>query len=93
VEALDEAPAPARVPRLLRLARRAERLQDVLGVHRDLTLVLADLPFASARATADGENAYLLGLLAERGRRESRRLLRRAERAAHRLEREATDIR
>jgi CHAD domain-containing protein len=86
VEALDEAAALARAPRLLRLARRAERLQDVLGAHRDLSVLAAELPFASARATAEGENAFVYGVLSERSAREVARLLRRAGKAARRLE-------
>ena len=93
VEALDEAAALERAPRLLRLARRAERLQDVLGAHRDLGVLAADLPFAAVRATADGENAYVHGVLAERAARQQARLLQRAERAARRLEDAAARLR
>lgn len=68
-----------------RTATREERAQDVLGEHRDLALVLDGLPAASARLTAAGENAYALGVIAERGRRRLSSLRREAERAVRRL--------
>jgi CHAD domain-containing protein len=85
IEALDEEATLARAPRLLRVARRAERLQDLLGAHRDLSVLVAELPFAAARATAEGENAYVYGVLAERAGRRLAKLLDRAGRAAHKL--------
>lgn len=68
-----------------RSAARQERAQDVLGEHRDLALVLDGLPAASARLAAAGENAYALGLIAERGRRRLSSLRREAERAVRHL--------
>jgi CHAD domain-containing protein len=71
---------------LHRAARRAEAVHDAAGAHRDVALFVADLPFAAARATADGENAYVYGVLAERGARELKRLQRKVERAMTKLE-------
>lgn len=71
---------------LHRAARRAEAVHDAAGAHRDVALFVADLPFAAARATADGENAYVYGVLAERGARELRRLQRKVERTMAKLE-------
>ena len=93
VESLDEAAALARAPHALRLARRAERLQDALGAHRDLSVFAAELPFVSARATADGENAFVYGVLAEQSAQQTERLLRRAVRAARRVQEAAARTR
>jgi CHAD domain-containing protein len=85
VEEVVAAGVVAPSSKLVRAARRDERAQDVLGEHRDLALLLAALPGASERLTAAGDNAYALGLVAERGARRLAVLRRRAERAIRRL--------
>jgi inorganic triphosphatase YgiF len=85
IEELDaEGVLPSRSA-LRRAARRASSVHDAIGVHRDLELLVADLPFVAARAAAEGENAFVYGVLAERGARRARRLRRKAERAMKRL--------
>jgi CHAD domain-containing protein len=71
---------------LHRAAGRAETVHDAVGAHRDLSLFVADLPFTAARATAEGENAYVYGILAERGTREIKQLARTVKKALARLE-------
>lgn len=71
---------------LHRAAGRAENVHDAVGAHRDLALFVADLPFTAARATADGENAYVYGVLAERATREIKRLARSVKKALARLQ-------
>ncbi len=70
---------------LRKAAKRASAVHDAIGAHRDLELVLEQLPFESARATAAGENAFVYGMVAERGAREAARLLRRAHKAVDRF--------
>ncbi|WP_158590069.1 CYTH domain-containing protein [Amnibacterium setariae] len=70
---------------LVKAGRRAERVHDALGEHRDLALLLARLPAESVALTADGGNAFALGRLAENGERELALRLRRAQRAVRRL--------
>jgi CHAD domain-containing protein len=70
---------------LARTARRDERAQDALGDHRDLALLLAELPAASASLTASGGNAFAVGRIAETAERELQRRWRRAVRAVRRL--------
>lgn len=72
-------------PTSTRAARRAAAVQDALGAHRDLALLLDALPDASLRLTASGGNAYALGLIAERGRVRLAELRRRAQRTLRRL--------
>ena len=66
-------------------ARRASAVQEALGEHRDLALVLAGLPDASARVTAEGGNAFALGRLAALGDERLTGLLRTARRRMRRL--------
>jgi CHAD domain-containing protein len=70
---------------LRRSARRAAAVHRTIGAHRDLELLVADLPFVAARAAANGENAFSYGVLAERGARRARRLRRKAKHAMDRL--------
>lgn len=46
-----------------RLATQLTRLQDVLGVHQDVTVLSSLLRDFGMRAQADGENAFTYGLL------------------------------
>jgi CHAD domain-containing protein len=89
IDALEGAPGIAPDKALARLSRRAAKVQQRVGAHRDLAVVVADLPFAAARATAERENAFVYGVLAERGSQEAARRLRRAARALDRLRRAA----
>lgn len=65
-----------------RIARRAAALQDALGDHRDLALVRATLADESARWTAAGANAFVLGSLDAAARGRLPRLAARAGRRA-----------
>ncbi|HEY0373851.1 MAG TPA: CYTH and CHAD domain-containing protein [Amnibacterium sp.] len=85
IEELDAEGALRSRSALRRAARRASAVHDAIGAHRDLELVVADLPFVAARAAANGENAFVYGVLAERGARRARGLRRRAARAMQRL--------
>ncbi|MDH2444465.1 CYTH and CHAD domain-containing protein [Amnibacterium sp. CER49] len=85
IESLDDAGLLSRGSSLRRLARRAERVHDAIGRHRDLALLVDELPFVSQRAAADGENAYVYGVVAERGGRELDRLRARIDRAVAKL--------
>lgn len=71
--------------RTLRAGRRARALQDLLGAHRDLALVLDSLGPTSERLTSSGGNAFALGRAAEDGRRRLALLQLRVERSARRL--------
>ncbi len=70
---------------LLRTARRANGVQEALGAHRDLALLLARLPEASRRISERGGNAYALGRLSARGDRRLGGLLAVARRSLRRL--------
>ncbi|HEV7624334.1 MAG TPA: CHAD domain-containing protein, partial [Amnibacterium sp.] len=85
IEELDAEGALRSRSALRRAARRASAVHDAIGAHRDLELVLADLPFVAARAAANGENAFVYGVLAARGARRADRLRRKAEHAMERL--------
>ncbi|MBW4042698.1 MAG: CHAD domain-containing protein [Acidobacteria bacterium] len=85
VEELVAAGVVSEQSKLARAAARHEAAQDVLGDHRDLALLLAGLPDASERLTAQGGNAFAIGRIAERGRRRLSRLRRTAERAVRHL--------
>lgn len=64
--------------------REAEAVQDALGDHRDLALLIDRLTVLSAEFTASGTSAFALGVVAERGRRRLAVLL---DEATHRLRR------
>jgi CHAD domain-containing protein len=85
IESFDDAGLLGRGSSLRRLARRAERVHDAIGEHRDLALLVDELPFVAQRAAADGENAYVYGVIAERGGRELDRLRGRIDRAVAKL--------
>ena len=85
IEELDRADVLRSASSLRKAAKRASAVHDAIGAHRDLELVLGQLPFESVRGTAAGENAFVYGVLAERGAREADRLLRRARKAVDRF--------
>ncbi len=85
IEELDAADVLGSGSALRKAAKRASAVHDAIGAHRDLELVLEQLPFESVRATAAGENAFVHGMLAERGARAAARLLRRARKAVDRF--------
>ena len=85
IEELDGAEVLGSTSGLRKAAKRASAVHDAIGAHRDLELVLEQLPIESVRATAAGENAFVYGMLAERGARKADRLLRRAHRAVDRF--------
>jgi inorganic triphosphatase YgiF len=85
IEELEAEGALRSASALRRSARRAAAVHDAIGAHRDLELVVADLPFVAARAAANGENAFAYGVLAERGARRATRLRRKAKQAIERL--------
>jgi CHAD domain-containing protein len=85
IEELDAEGALRSRSALRRAAKRASAVHDAIGAHRDLELLVADLPFVAARAAANGENAFVYGVLAERGARRTRTLQRTAERRIERF--------
>ncbi len=85
IEALETEGLLASRTGLRRLARRSEAVHDAIGADRDLSILVAELPFVAARAAAARENAFVYGMLAERGARQQEDLRRDAEHAVARL--------
>jgi CHAD domain-containing protein len=70
-EAILDADPQVTGPRVLRLARRAERVQDMLGEHRDGILFAEHLMFESNRAHAAGEKTFVYGALYSKSGRDA----------------------